>query len=202
MHLSCPEHMLGDRPLDEKLAMIRAADRGALNIILVPVFGPPRLRVPGSEEEIAALERGLLVVSLNEIRETLGDVPITVVLEPLNRGETHFLVRPTVAAGICAQAGSEDGRIATMVDTYHCFQEGLEIADEIKGTRDHLALLHYSDSARGLPGEGAVDFGAATAALAGIGYEGWIGWECRQIVTDEDVEALAASVRHVREAEG
>lgn len=173
-----------------------AAEIGARNLILVPVFGPPRLQGFGSDAEPVELETALLLVALKEIAIELCDVPITVVIEPLNAGETHFLTDPSVAAELCNRL-AEDG-IATMVDTYHCHQEGLDIPRQIARVGRHLALVHVSDSDRGLPGEGTVDFGAVTSALRRSGYDGWIGWECRRIETPEDEAALARSVALIR----
>ncbi|MDQ3656208.1 MAG: sugar phosphate isomerase/epimerase [Chloroflexota bacterium] len=176
-----------------------AADHRALNLILVPVFGSPRLMVKSTDEEIAAVETALLLVSLKEIAAELGDTPIRVVLEPLNRDETHFLTDPTRAADLCQRLA--EPRVATMVDTYHCHKEGQDPAAQVVAVGEQLALMHFSDSDRLLPGEGEVDFGAVLAALTGAGYEGWAGWECLKIESTEDVAALARSVTHVRNAE-
>jgi sugar phosphate isomerase/epimerase len=263
MRLSCPEQMLGGRPLAEKAAMIAragfdgidvrfdtiadpdihavtgdpglplvsvysqvrtpslldaagadraaaiaevvrrarvAADHGARNLILVPVFGAPRFTIEGSEAEIAAIEQAVLLVSLKEIAADLGDTPITVVLEPLNRHETHFLTEPARAADLCRHLGEK--RVSTMVDTYHCHMEGQDPSAQVAAVGEQLALLHLSDSDRLLPGEGEVNFGAVLAALARRRYDGWLGWECRKIETEADVEALARSVSHVRALEG
>jgi sugar phosphate isomerase/epimerase len=62
-----------------------------------------------------------------------------------------------------------------------------------------LRLVHVSDSGRGLPGEGEVDFAAVLAALRGVAYTGWLGFECRKIVTDEDVAALGRSLAWLRD---
>jgi sugar phosphate isomerase/epimerase len=173
-----------------------AAEIGAQNLILVPIFGPPRLAGSGTDAEMVELETVLLIAALKEIAAELRDVPIRVVIEPLNAGETHFLTDPTVAAGLCDRVA--DARIATMVDTYHCHQEGLDVPLQIDGVGNHLALMHFSDSGRGLPGEGVIDFGAVTAALQRSGYDGWVGWECRRIETREDEAALARSAAYVR----
>ncbi|HEV2067666.1 MAG TPA: sugar phosphate isomerase/epimerase, partial [Thermomicrobiales bacterium] len=173
-----------------------AAEIGARNLILVPVFGPPRLHGFGTGADLLELETALLLVALKEVAVELWDVPIKVVIEPLNAGETHFLTDPIAAADLCDRL-AEDG-VATMVDTYHCHQEGLDIPGQIDGVGRHLALMHFSDSDRGLPGEGAVDFGAVIPALRRSGYDGWIGWECRRIETPEDEAALARSVALIR----
>ena len=62
-----------------------------------------------------------------------------------------------------------------------------------------LQLVHVSDSARGLPGEGSVDFAATLAALYRVGYTGWLGYECRKILTADDEAALATSLHWLRE---
>lgn len=263
MRLSCPEQMLGERPLEAKLNLIRAsgfdaidcrfatleapgaalklrevdlpvasvfsqartpslldrfavdraqaitdvvdrarvaAEVGAINLILVPIFGASRLRDSALDPGTRALEEALLIVALKEIDEQLSDTPITVVVEPLNAAETHFLTVPIEAADICKRV--QGARIATMVDTYHCFQERLDIPGQIWGVGQQLALVHASDSARGLPGEGEVDFDAVRATLAAVGYDGWVGFECRQVRTSEDEAALARSVALVRGGEG
>jgi len=172
-----------------------AAEHGALSLILVPVFGPTRLTIGAGTDEIATIEAALLLVALKEIASELGNTPITIVLEPLNRGETHFLTNPSRAADICRQLG--EARIATMVDTYHCFEEDQDPSAEISAVGGQLALMHFSDSDRGLPGEGEVDFGRVVAALNRNGYSGWAGWECRRIETADDIEALGRSVAHI-----
>jgi len=177
-----------------------AADHRALNLILVPVFGSPRLMAESTDDEIAAVETALLLVSLKEIAAELGATPIRVVLEPLNRDETHFLTDPSLAADLCRRLA--EPRVATMVDTYHCHKEGQDPAAQVATVGEQLALMHFSDSDRLLPGEGGVDFGAVLAALTGAGYEGWAGWECRKIESADDVAALARSVAHIRSLEG
>lgn len=176
-----------------------AADQGARNLILVPVFGGARLSLVGSDDEIEAVETALLLVSLKEVASELGETPITVVLEPLNRDETHFLTDPVVAANLCRRLA--EPRIATMVDTYHCHKEGQDPARQAEEVGEHLALMHFSDSGRLLPGEGEVDFEAVVTALAQTGYEGWVGWECRKIESAADVAALQQSVAHIRKLE-
>ena len=176
-----------------------AAAHGADNLILVPVFGEPRITTGPTSEAQIELETAILVVSLKEIAEDLVDVPITVVVEPLNHGETHFLTNPTIAASICGRV--QDPRIATMVDTYHCYQENLDIPEQIHGVGQHLALIHVSDSARGLPGEGEVDFSSVVTTLTAISYTGWIGYECRQITSPDDEQDLADSVARLRSLE-
>lgn len=176
-----------------------AAEHGAANMILVPIFGEPRIAIPESQGNAIGLETELLIVAIKEVGERIADLDITVVLEPLNQKETHYLTSPTLAAEICTRAGTP--KVRTMVDTYHCFEEGHDSPTEIDRVGDQLALVHLSDSARGLPGEGEIDFSAVCCRLERRGYTGWQGFECRQMSTPEDERALAASVTMLRSIE-
>ncbi|MGN6361818.1 MAG: sugar phosphate isomerase/epimerase family protein [Thermomicrobiales bacterium] len=256
MRLSCGEQLLGERPLAEKIALVReagfdgidlrwstlqaadtraalaagglpvgaiysqlrepgllsrhaaerataldqavkrahgAADAGAACLILVPIFKAALLRAFPPVADLDTVETSLLLTALDELAARLADVPITVVLEPLNHGESHFLTDPTRAAALCAAIGSP--RIATMVDTYHCDREGQDSAAQSAAVGDHLSLVHLSDSDRQLPGEGSIIFGPLLAALRQRGYGGWLGYECRPVT---DQAALARSVRRMR----
>jgi sugar phosphate isomerase/epimerase len=259
MRLSCPEQMLGDRPLSDKVTLIRdtgfdgidlryatltdpanaslihalplpigavysqirepsllsptaqaradavaevvararrAAQLGAERLILVPIFGSAQITLAQDDEAVRAAERALFLVSLKEISDALTNIPLTIVLEPLNAQETHLLRDPVEAAEWCAIVGSP--RIQTMVDTYHCYQEGYDIPGKIRGVGDHLALVHLSDANRGLPGEGEVNFEDVLRTLQQVGYDGWAGYECRPIVTADDLDALHRSVALIR----
>ena len=170
-----------------------AAELGAATLIVVPIFRDAVLHgfdpIIGTED----LETAVLLASLDELAERLADVPVTVVLEPLNGDQTHFLLDPARGAVLCDALGSP--RIATMVDTYHCEKNGQDIPAAIAATGKQLALVHLSDTDRGLPGEGRIDFGAVLDALRGHGYEGWMGFECRKV---DEVEPLRRSVDHLR----
>lgn len=171
-----------------------AAELGAATLIVVPIFGNAQLRgfdpIIGTED----LETAVLLASLDELAERVADVPVTVVLEPLNGDQTHFLLDPARGAVLCDALASP--RIATMVDTYHCEKNGQDIPAAIAATGAQLALVHLSDTERGLPGEGRIDFGAVLEALRAHGYAGWMGFECRKV---NEVEPLRHSVGYLRD---
>ncbi|WP_020578610.1 sugar phosphate isomerase/epimerase family protein [Actinopolymorpha alba] len=170
-----------------------AAAVGASNLIVVPVFGGPRLPAFDPVVPLVELETAVLLTGLAEIAERVADLPVTVTIEPLNQAETHFLTDPTRGAALCDAIGSP--RIATMVDTYHCEREAQDIPSKIAAAGDQLALLHLSDTERRLPGTGRIDFGAVLAALHERGYRGWMGLECRPA---DGVDELRRSVNHLR----
>jgi D-psicose/D-tagatose/L-ribulose 3-epimerase len=191
--------LVADRETDraEAMATVRrrlddAARVGAENVIVVPVFGEARLRLdwPGGVEEA---ELALLAIELAELAESAAERRVRIVLEPLNRSETHLLRSAAVAADVARRVGSE--WIATMVDSYHMDLEGQDPVREVSAAGDRLQLVHLSDRDRKLPGQAGIDFAPLLRALRERHYDGYCGFECSGPF---DVEDLAASVAFVR----
>lgn len=167
-----------------------AAQVGAGRLILVPVFGDSRVPVAEPEEP----ELGELVVLLAELARPAEAARVELVLEPLNRSETHLLRSPAQAARVARQVGSP--WVGTMLDTYHADREGQDMEAEIEAAGDRLRLVHLSDRDRKLPGEGGIDFARVLRALERAGYAGYCGLECRGSF---EVERLRTSVGRLRE---
>jgi sugar phosphate isomerase/epimerase len=167
-----------------------AARLGATSLIVVPVTGPARIRL---QERVEPAELGLLAVLLSELAEEAAAQRVRIVLEPLNRSETHLLRSARTAAAVAGQVGGE--WVATMVDTYHLDLEDQAVESEIEGAGERLALVHLSDRGRSLPGEGGIDFVPVLAALARAGYRGWLGYEC---AGTHSLDRLRRSVEFVR----
>ncbi len=168
-----------------------AATVGARWLVVVPVFGAARIVVErgGGVEEI---EEAVMLVMLDELAADAAAAGVTVVLEPLNRKQTHLLVSPSHTAELTRRL---DPWIGTMVDFFHMDEEGQDAAREIADMYDELHLVHLSDRDRALPGEGAVDFGPGLHVLHERGYNGWYGYECKGAY---GVEQLRTSVQFVR----
>ncbi|MBA2277316.1 MAG: sugar phosphate isomerase/epimerase [Chloroflexia bacterium] len=166
---------------------------GAPTLIVVPIFGPAKLRGFDPLFDVEQIETALLLATLTELAERVANLPVTITIEPLNHDQTHFLVEPAKAAKLCAAIGAP--LIATMVDTYHCEREGQDIIAQIEATGDKLDLVHLSDTDRKLPGEGTIDFGPVLAALRARNYDGWMGFEGRVV---DDPADLARSVAYIR----
>lgn len=169
-----------------------AAAVGAHWLVVVPVFGAARITVErgGGVEEV---EEAVLLVLLHELAADAAAAGVTVVLEPLNRTQTHLLVSPSHTAELTRHLGPWVG---TMVDFFHMDEGGQDAAREIAACDDQLHLVHLSDRARALPGEGAVDFAPGLRTLCECGYDGWYGYECKG---PYGVEQLRTSVRFMRD---
>lgn len=165
----------------ESMAVIRsrlatAAALGADNVIVVPVFGDARIGVDLGDG-VEAVETAVLFALLAELEPEARAAGVRLVLEPLNRKETHLLTSPSRTAELTRRFGSP--WIRTMIDTYHTDLESQDAAAELAACGDQVALLHLSDRDRGLPGTGGVDFPRLLVSAEQAGYDGWMGLECR-----------------------
>ena len=142
------------------------ADVGADFLVFVP---KPSKSVRDEARE------GLLVTILDELVAWARDLPVTVVLEPLNKKETDFITDPRVAASVVRLVDSP--RLKTMVDTYHMELEGQDMPGLIRELHPDLGLVHLSDTGRTLPGEGNVNFREVLSALKEVGFAGPLGLE-------------------------
>jgi sugar phosphate isomerase/epimerase len=153
-----------------------AADLGAVGLIFVPIFGAPRvpdLRPLNTPEE---LENDLLCLLLEGLCKTAEKAGAHLLLEPLNRYETHYLRRLEQAASIIERVPHPNLKI--MADFFHMSIEEVDIPGAIRKAGNLIAHVHLADSNRLLPGQGHTDFQAGFAALKDTGYSGYMALEC------------------------
>ena len=165
---------------------------GARGVVVVPVFGPPRL-TSRTCTEIATAEKIVLDCLLGELEPVLAESGIYLAIEPLNREETHLFNRPSDVARWLA--GPLWPGVLTMADTYHMDHDGQDGVAEVHAARGLLGCIHLAGPDRTLPGPEAVDFDALFRQLQADGYEGPMGFECRP----QRTAAIAESVRFIRQ---
>lgn len=169
-----------------------AARVGAGLLIVVPIGGATRIDVDRGQG-VEEVELAVLLVLLRELADEARECGVAIVLEPLNRQQTHLLTSPAAAAALTRRL---DAWVGTMADTFHMDAEGQEMAEEVSATGDQLRLIHLSDRGRKLPGRGGIDFAPLLERLRAIGYDGFYGFECTGPFT---VEQLRESVRFIRD---
>lgn len=184
----------------EALAILRgrlrdAARVGAGLLIVVPIGGAARIDVDRGQG-VEEVELALLLVLLRELADEARECGVAIVLEPLNRQQTHLLTSPAAAAALTRRL---DDWVGTMADTFHMDAEGQDMAEEVSGASDQLRLIHLADRGRKLPGAGGIDFAPLLRQLRALGYDGFYGFECTGPFT---VEQLRESVRFIREHAG
>ena len=111
-----------------------------------------------------------VVRALKPIARKAGELGMMLGLEPCNRYETHLL-------NTCAQTMKLLGQIdekACMVhlDTYHCNIEEKSIDAALKTGKGRVKYFHLSESDRGLPGSGSVDWTSCFRALKANKFSG------------------------------
>ncbi len=171
------------------------AELGATGVLVVPQFGrAPALPDLSPLADAAGLERGLLVAQLRELAPAARASGIRLFLEPLNRYEAYLVNRVEQGLAIAAEVGPEVG---VMADFFHMQIEEVDLAAAIQGAGERLVHVHVADSNRLQPGRGHLDFGPGFGALKEMGYDGYLGIECR--VDRPMPEAMAEAMARLRE---
>ncbi|MGQ9523696.1 MAG: sugar phosphate isomerase/epimerase family protein [Armatimonadota bacterium] len=161
---------------DIKRLLSVAADIGAVGLIMVPIFGPPRIPDLSPYKSAVELEKELLLKLLDDIGAHAAKVGSIVLVEPLNRYETHLLRRLEDAVDICQRVGNPNVKI--MADFFHMSIEEADIPASIRKAGEWIAHVHLADSNRLLPGFGHTDFRAGFAALKEVGFQNYMALEC------------------------
>lgn len=165
-----------------------AAALSAENVIVVPIFGEPRITADAGDGVIAT-EIALMFALLAELAEDAKQVGVRILLEPLNRKETHLLTSPSRTAELTRRLGSP--WVRTMIDTYHTDLEGQDSVAELNAGGDQIGLIHLSDRERKLPGDGGIDF----TPILSAGFDGWMGLECMESFTAEQLSRCVGWIR-------
>lgn len=125
-------------------------------------------------------ERDLFVGAVAQIAERARARDLKLVLEALNRYESHLVNTAAQALALIRILGEEGaaGVVGVLLDAYHMNIEEADPAGAIRQTDTRLWLYHAADSNRQGIGRGHTDFAAQMAALNDIGYAGPIILEC------------------------
>jgi sugar phosphate isomerase/epimerase len=140
------------------------------------------------------VDREVLVEALSELGEHAAREGVVVLLEPLNRYEDHMLNRLEQGVDLADAVGLD--AVCVMADLYHMNIEEADPLAALLAAAPRLAHVHLSDSNRGQPFAGHVDWAAVLSTLRSAGYEGDLGLECR--LHGEPAEALTEVARRLR----
>ena len=165
-----------DQAISDITRLLEAAgELGAVGLIAVPIFGGAQFPDLRPWKSAVELEREVLRSQLPQLGDAAARAGCHLLLEPLNRYETHFLRTLGDAAPFCTP---DAGDVAIMADFFHM---SIEEGDMAAALREHAGLIrhvHLADSNRELPGHGHTDFLPGFRALAQAGYDGWLSLEC------------------------
>lgn len=149
---------------------------GAVGVITVPVFGEPTVPdlFPVFKDRFE-LEWRLAVEEYRILGKYARDVGSVVIVEPLNRYETHFIRTISQAASLCEEVGLDEVKI--MADYFHMNIEEVDIGSSLRKHLDKIVHVHLADSNRLTPGSGHTDFSSLRVLKDG-GYKYYLTLEC------------------------
>jgi len=117
-------------------------------------------------------------------------------IEPCNRYETHLLNTGAAARAVIERSGADNAFIH--LDTYHMNIEEVSHAQGFADAGDLLGYVHLSESNRGVPGRGTVDWANVFQGLKAAGFDGCAALESFVFV-DADLASGLAIWRPVAE---
>ena len=112
---------------------------------------------------------------LREVAVHAADRGVTVGIEPVNRYESFLVNTAGQAFELMELIGERN--VGIHLDAYHMNIEEDDFHAPVERVAQHLVHFHLSESHRGVPGRGTVDWGAIMGALVDAGYRGYVGLE-------------------------
>jgi sugar phosphate isomerase/epimerase len=167
-------------------------------VIVVSIFGKPQLPDLSPWKTARQLEEELFVEELSELAQYAKEQGTNIILEPLNRYESHYINRLDEAVRLCERVDSKNMTI--LADFFHMNIEEADIAQSIREAAKWVGYVHLTDSNRVVPGRGHTDFRSGLTALKEIGYTGWVSLECK--VPGEPADTLKQSLKFLESQRG
>jgi len=119
-----------------------------------------------------AEERAWAIEALREIGPYAQEMKVVAAVEYLNRFEMYFTNTSLDLRAIVQEVQHPNVRM--MYDTFHGNIEEKDTYASTKACGKFLAHFHVSESDRGVPGTGQVDWKGAFRALKEMKYQGWL----------------------------
>lgn len=160
-----------------------SGELGMAGLIMVPIFGSPRIPDLSPLAGAVQLEKDLLCKLFDDWGKTAEKAGTYLLLEPLNRYETHLIRTLKDGTDICERVGNPNIKI--MADFFHMSIEEENTAASIRAAGSHIAHVHLADSTRQLPGYGHTDWKAGFDALKEIGFNQYMALECGNPAEDK-----------------
>ena len=115
-------------------------------------------------------EYASIVEALRPVARRAGELGMKLGLEPCNRYETHLLNTAAQSLTLLERIGEPSTTIH--LDTYHMNIEEKGIGHGLRVAGARAPYIHISESDRGVPSTGTIDWDDAFSALADIGFDG------------------------------
>jgi len=172
-----------------------AKDLGADCVIEVPVFGENKFQDISPLMTAREVEVKLLIAGLKQLTGDVERTGVTLLLEPCNHKETHFMNRQSQAAEAIEAVGAPGFR--TLSDFYHMQLEEQDIGETLGRYGKYTGYVHLADGAeRTEPGSLPFDYRPGFRALKKWGYAGWLTVESG--ATDNPENALSRALTYLK----
>jgi sugar phosphate isomerase/epimerase len=149
---------------------------GGAGLVLVPEFGVQKFMRLYPDHGDFERRKDMFIDRLEMLVRRAEKLGVTILLEPLNRYESFFLLTVGQAAEICRAFNSKSVRV--MADLFHMGIEEDNLTGAIERDGGWIAHVHLVDTNRKLPGQGGRDFKPVFAALKSAGFDGYLCYEC------------------------
>lgn len=126
-----------------------------------------RRHVPAEQRKI---EWERAVIGLRRAGEMAANHGVVLAIEPLNRFETDLVNTAEQLSRLLRDIGHPS--VKAHLDTFHMNIEEKDVAEAVRRVAPHLVYVDASESDRGTPGSGQVDWHGLVGALREIGYAG------------------------------
>ncbi len=156
------------------------------------IIGGVRGKLSGRREQQAE-QRTVAINTIRRCARVAQDLGVTLLLEPINRGETNFI--NTSMNGIAFMDDIDHPSIRLLLDTYHMTLEGENPCAAIRNADERVGYIHFADTNRLPPGQGEINFSAILQTLSEIGYSGFITAEIKPV--PDDATALAQTGQYL-----
>jgi D-psicose/D-tagatose/L-ribulose 3-epimerase len=123
--------------------------------------------------ERADMERAAEV--LRPVARHAAERNVRVGIEPVNRYESFLVNTAAQARELMGMVGEPN--MGVHLDAYHMNIEEDDFRSPVELVAGDLVHFHLSESHRGVPGRGTVDWEAIMGALGDAGYTGYVGLE-------------------------
>lgn len=162
----------------------------------VPVFGAPLFQDLSPVMNVREIEEKLLIAQLKELASDVEKSGVTLMLEPCNRKETHFMNRQEQAARIIEAVGSPS--IGILSDFYHMQLEEPSIPEALSRYGKYTSYVHMADGEQRMePGSLPFDYRPGFHELKKWGYSGWLTVESK--FTDNEQAALTRALKYIKQ---
>jgi D-psicose/D-tagatose/L-ribulose 3-epimerase len=130
-----------------------------------------------------------IVKALKPVAQHARKLGITLGIEPCNRYETHLLNTSTQAMMLQEMIGEPN--VTIHFDTYHMNIEEKGIGSALRATAGHCSYVHMSESDRGVPGTGTIDWNDVFRGLSEANFKGMLVVESFVTLPPEIARALS-----------